>query len=193
MQSDHLPSAGPFAIARYTHGRSVLLERNTYYRGPRPARVSSILYRFGAFPSQIRLQLERGEVDYGVVSPSDLASLAAKFKGDSRHLFIVPQPIVAYLALNTQRPLFRDNPQLRRAVNFALNRPILARLFGERGAVPADEYLPPGFPGYQAEHLYPLEGPGPRPRANSPAGTCAMPTQCSSRAARRRARSARSS
>jgi ABC-type transport system substrate-binding protein len=159
VQSDHLPSAGPFAIARYTRGRSVLLERNRYYRGPRPARVGSILYRFGAFPSQIRLQLERGEVDYGVVSPSAFSSLAAKFKGDRRHLFVVPQPIVAYLALNTQRPLFRDNPQLRRAVNFALNRPILARLFGESGAVPADEYLPPGFPGYQAEHLYPLDGP----------------------------------
>ena len=159
VQSDHLPSAGPFAIAHYTHGRSVLLERNRYYHGPRPARVGAILYRFGAFPSQIRLQLERGEVDYGVVSPSAFASLAEKFKGDSKHLFVVPQPIVAYLALNTQRPLFKDNPQLRRAVNFALNRPILARLFGERGAVPADEYLPPGFPGYQAEHLYPVDGP----------------------------------
>ena len=159
VQSDHLPSAGPFAIAHYTHGRSVLLERNRFYHGPRPARVRSILYRFGAFPSQIRLQLERGEVDYGVVSPSAFASLAEKFKGDRRHLFVVPQPIVAYLALNTQRPLFKDNPQLRRAVNFALNRPILARLFGERGAVPADEYLPPGFPGYQAEHLYPVDGP----------------------------------
>ena len=159
VQSDHLPSAGPFAIAHYTHGRSVLLERNRFYHGPRPARVDSILYRFGAFPSQIKLQLERGEVDYGVVSPSAFASLAEKFKGDSRHLFVVPQPIVAYLALNTQRPLFKDNPQLRRAVNFALNRPILARLFGERGAVPADEYLPPGFPGYQAEHLYPVDGP----------------------------------
>jgi peptide/nickel transport system substrate-binding protein len=159
VQSDHLPSAGPFAIARYTRGRSLLLQRNPHYRGPRPAGVGSILYRFGAFPSQIRLQLERGEVDYGVVSPSAFSSLAAKFKGDRRHLFVVPQPIVAYLALNTQRPLFRDNPQLRRAVNYALNRPVLARLFGERGAVPADEYLPPGFPGYQAEHLYPVEGP----------------------------------
>jgi peptide/nickel transport system substrate-binding protein len=159
VQSDHLPSAGPFAIAHYTHGRSVLLQRNRFYHGPRPARVGAILYRFGAFPSQIRLQLERGEVDYGVVSPSAFASLAEKFKGDRRHLFVVPQPIVAYLALNTQRPLFKDNPQLRRAVNFALNRPILARLFGERGAVPADEYLPPGFPGYQAEHLYPVDGP----------------------------------
>ena len=110
-----------------------------------------ILYRFGAFPSQIRLQLERGEADYGVVTPTSFAELAAKFKGDKTHLFVVQQPIVAFLALNTQRPLFKDNPWLRRAVNYALDRPVLAGLFGKDGAKPNDEYLPPGLPGLPVE------------------------------------------
>ena len=158
-QRDNLPSAGPFAIANYTPGRSLLLRRNPYYRGPRRTHVKQILYRFGAFPSQIRLQLERGEADYGVVTPTSFAELAAKFKGDTTHLFVVQQPIVAFLALNTQRPLFKDNPWLRRAVNFALDRPTLAGLFGANGAKPNDEYLPPGFPGYQAKHVYPVDGP----------------------------------
>jgi ABC-type transport system substrate-binding protein len=61
--------------------------------------------------------------------------------------------------LNTERPLFKDNPSLRRAVNYALDRPALVRLFGPQGAVPSDEYLPPGFPGYQARHVYPLGVP----------------------------------
>ncbi len=158
-QRDNLPSAGPFAIASYTPGRSLLLRRNPYYRGPRRTHVKQILYRFGAFPSQIRLQLERGEADYGVVTPTSFAELAAKFKGDKTHLFVVQQPIVAFLALNTQRPLFKDNPWLRRAVNYALDRPTLASLFGANGAQPNDEYLPPGFPGYQAKHVYPIGGP----------------------------------
>ena len=34
-QSDTLPSAGPFAIASYTPGRSLVLRRNPYYHGPR--------------------------------------------------------------------------------------------------------------------------------------------------------------
>lgn len=157
-QADRLPSAGPYYVERYTPGRSVLLRRNPHYRGPRPGRVESIVYRFGAFPSQIRLQLERGEVDYGVVNATAFQSLAEKFKDDPDHLFVVPQPIVAYLALNTQSELFKGNPQLRRAVNFALDRRVLARLFGVRGATPTDEYLPPGFPGYTARHLYPVDG-----------------------------------
>ncbi len=158
-QRDNLPSAGPFSIASYTPGRSLLLRRNPYYHGPRKTYVRQIVYRFGAFSSQIRLQLERGEADYGVVTPTSFAELAQKFKGDKTHLFVVQQPIVAFLALNTQRPLFKNNPSLRQAVNYALDRPTLAGLFGLGGAKPNDEYLPPGFPGYEAKHMYPIDGP----------------------------------
>ena len=158
-QTDTLPSAGPFAIERYRPGRSLVLQRNPYYHGPRRPKVQRIVYRFGAFASQIRLQLEHGEADYGVVTPTAFAALAQRFKGDRRHLLVVQQPIVAYLALNTERPLFKDNPWLRRAVNYALDRPALVRLFGPRGAAPNDEYLPPGFPGYQAHHVYPVGEP----------------------------------
>ena len=158
-QSDRLPSAGPFAIAHYTPGRSLVLERNPYYAGPRRPTIARIMYRFGAFASQIRLELERGEADYAVVTPSAFASLVEKFGSDRKHLFVVQQPTVAYLALNTERPLFKDNPALRRAVGYALDRPELVRLFGPQGARPADEYLPPGFPGYRPVHVYPLDGP----------------------------------
>jgi ABC-type transport system substrate-binding protein len=155
QQKDTLPSAGPFAITSYHRGRSLELERNPYYSGMRRTHVDSILYRFGAFPSEIRLQLEQGEVDYGIVTPSAFAELAAAEQRNHTHLLVVQQPIVAYLALNTQRPLFHDNPELRRAIGYALDRPVLASLFGRDGAKPNDEYLPPGFPGYEPQHVYP--------------------------------------
>jgi peptide/nickel transport system substrate-binding protein len=158
-QSDALPSAGPYAIASYRIGRSLVLHRNPYYGGTRPARVDRIVYYFGALPSQIALQLEHGEVDYAAVAPAAFSSLAQRLHADRRHLIVVQQPTVAYLALNTDRPLFRNNPQLRRAVNYALDRPALVRLFGAEGARPTDEYLPPGFPGYQPKHVYPIDGP----------------------------------
>jgi peptide/nickel transport system substrate-binding protein len=158
-QRDTLPSAGPFAIASYTRGRSLLLERNPYYAGSQKVRVDSILYRFGSFSSEVRLELERGQADYGVITPSAFAELAATEARYHTHLLVVQQPIVAYLALNTQRPLFRDNPQLRRAIGYALDRPVLASLFGRDGARPSDEYLPPGFPGYEPRHVYPVGGP----------------------------------
>jgi ABC-type transport system substrate-binding protein len=158
-QRDNLPSAGPFAIASYNEGRSLTLKRNPYYAGPRKTHVDTIAYHFGSFPSEIRLELERGEADYGVVTPSAFSELASTESRYHTHLIVVQQPIVAYLALNTQRPLFRDNPDLRRAVGYALDRPVLAGLFGRNGAKPSDEYLPPGFPGYEPRHIYPVGAP----------------------------------
>jgi peptide/nickel transport system substrate-binding protein len=158
-QTNDLPSAGPYAIESYDPGRSLVLERNPYYRGSRRGNVDSILYRFGAYPSQILLQLERGEVDYGIVDSAQFQALQAKFTADRSRFHVERSTTVAYLALNTSRPLFKDNPQLRRAVNYALDRPELAKQFGAGGAEPTDEYLPPGFPGYEPRHIYPLAGP----------------------------------
>jgi peptide/nickel transport system substrate-binding protein len=158
-QTDNLPTAGPYEIASYQPGDSLLLRRNPYYGGSRPGRIEQIDYRFGDFPSQIRLELSRGQTDYAVLPTTLFSDVAANLRGSARDLVVAQVPTVAYLALNTQRPLFRNNPQLRRAVNYALDRPFLARQFGYRGAQPADQYLPPGFPGYQAAQLYPLDGP----------------------------------
>ena len=65
-----------------------------------------------------------------------------------------------YLAMNTDGPLFRNNPKLRQAVNFALDRTAMLQSFGPdwSGSV-TDGYLPPGLPGYLDAHPYPVESP----------------------------------
>jgi len=158
-QTNDLPTAGPYEVSSYQPGRALLLRRNPYYHGARPGRLPAILYRFGAYPSQVLLELERGDVDYGVVDAAAFQALQARFKADRSRFHVARETTVAYLALNTQRPLFRNNPQLRRAVSYALDRPELARQFGVGGAEPTDEYLPPGFPGYEPRHVYPVGGP----------------------------------
>ena len=158
-QDDKLPSAGPFAIESYQPGESLTLVRNRFYRGPVKAHLERIVYRFGTLSSEVLLQLERGEADYGVLNSAAFSQLEQRFGDGSKQLVVAREPTVAYLALNTTRPLFRDNPDLRRAVAYAIDRAALARLFGPRGAEPTDEYLPPGLPGYQPQHVYPLDGP----------------------------------
>jgi ABC-type oligopeptide transport system substrate-binding subunit len=64
-------------------------------------------------------------------------------------------PLVDDLVFNTRRPLFRD-ARLRRAVNYALDRPALARAFYDD---PNDQIIPPGVPGRRARPFYPLHGP----------------------------------
>jgi ABC-type transport system substrate-binding protein len=66
--------------------------------------------------------------------------------------------------MNTSRPLF-SHVHLRRAVNYAIDRPALAAQ-GQRfglgtfdGGAPTDDYVPPTVPGATDFHLYPVNGP----------------------------------
>ncbi len=59
--------------------------------------------------------------------------------------------------LNTASPLFRDNPDLRQAVNYAVDR--TAFTAGDPGARVTDQFLPPTLPGFQDASIYPLGGP----------------------------------
>ncbi len=64
-----------------------------------------------------------------------------------------------FLALNTSRPLFRNNVRLRRAVNFAIDRSALISNAGPGFGAATDQYLPPVFPGYTDARIYPLRHP----------------------------------
>jgi peptide/nickel transport system substrate-binding protein len=64
------------------------------------------------------------------------------------------------LAFNSSRPLFRDNPKLRRAVNLALDRTaLLASTGGAVAGTPTDQYLPPIVAGFRDADIYPLGRP----------------------------------
>ena len=64
---------------------------------------------------------------------------------------------------NTSRPLFRDNPKLRRAVNFAVDRAAIRRASGSPlQSRLTDQYLMPGMPGFRDADIYPLDSPNVR-------------------------------
>jgi peptide/nickel transport system substrate-binding protein len=62
------------------------------------------------------------------------------------------------IALNSRRPLFRNNPELRRAVNFAIDRRALVALLGNQTFSTADHFLTPAAPGYRHMRIYPPGG-----------------------------------
>ena len=152
---DVVPSAGPYYIAERTYRRALELKRNPYYGGKRKQGPERIAYTFGVYPSQVTLQLQRGEADLGPVPPEEVGALAREYGLEGTRLHIEPQPTLAYLALNTERPLFKNNPKLRQAVNFAIDRRVLTRQLGQYGGRPTDQLLTPGTPGYRDVRVYP--------------------------------------
>src|SRR5213076_1503704 len=70
-----------------------------------------------------------------------------------------PRPVVLGLLFNDQNPLFANNPDLERAINFALDRPALIRTRGRYAGHPTARIMPPTLPGYGTRSPYPLDAP----------------------------------
>ena len=159
---DFVPGSGPYYVASRQVGQRVVLKRNPHYSGPRPSNTDQIVVSITGTPeSNIALVQRNGADLLWDEIPTELrVRLLARY-GLNRSLFHVPVSSASssFLFLNTSSPLFRNNPQLRRAINYAVDRPSLVRSVGFLTNRRTDQLLPPGMPGFRDVHIYPLRGP----------------------------------
>ena len=169
-----MPSAGPYYVDSYTPRHGLVLRRNPNYGGERPQGLAEIRYEFGVSTKRGVEEVEAGRADYVNLQPDGATPvlpevarrLAARYGPRSeaadagrQQLFTQTGPAVDSYIFNTHRGPFTD-PRLRRAVNYAIDRPELAQDvgFGQTGR-PTDQYIPPNFPGFDDAEVYPLDGP----------------------------------
>jgi peptide/nickel transport system substrate-binding protein len=155
-----LPGSGPYYISEFVRGSRVVLKRNPLYRGSRPHHLEQIIFQVGDDPVTNTHKVEVGQVDVDLIVPASvLGEVGARYPVNGTRFFSVRSPSVFYVFMNTEQPLFRNNPKLRQAVNFALDRTAMlravTRYFGSR----TDSYLPPGLPGALDVHPYPVRYP----------------------------------
>jgi len=168
-----IPSAGPYYVASYTPGEQLVLRRNPHYTGPRPHALDEIVYAFGQSDDQAAGLVKGGEADYTTTGQSGASPISspafapggrldrlygAHAASKPQRFFLTPTLAIGRLAMNTSRGIFRD-VRLRRAVNYALDRPPMAKQVGPFNGQPSDQYLPPGMPGSLHRHIYPLARP----------------------------------
>ncbi|MGL6278649.1 MAG: ABC transporter substrate-binding protein [Gaiella sp.] len=162
---DVYPSAGPYRIASRDVGRTVVVERNRSYTGPRTGNLDRIVVTVNTDTNASLLQVRSGEADYDLAGlpPSAHASLAEEFgvrrEGKGRY-FVNPTLALTYVALNTSRPFFA-NVAARKAVNWAVDRPALLRVGGKFAGARTDQILPKTMPGFLPASIYPIKGADP--------------------------------
>jgi ABC-type transport system substrate-binding protein len=154
------PSAGPYYIAADRPGSLVVLKRNRYYHGARPANPDEIVIR--SYPSSngeaALLQIEQNQVDYDMagVPAADVATVAQKYgypENRQSQFHVGTESCVTWEALNYDRPPTND-PRVRKALNYALGRTQITNLWGPYAGTPTDQILVPGMPGYEKFTLY---------------------------------------
>jgi ABC-type transport system substrate-binding protein len=159
-------SDGPYYFATVDSHRLVLL-RNPTYGGRRPRRAARIVIDDDVpTPTAVGL-VDSGKLDYlpndfaggtTLLGPSgELARISgpgsAAARAGRQRFFVHAQPMFDTVVFNTRRALFRSL-RLRQAVEYAVDRPAMARAFFD---APSERVVP--LPGYGVRHVYPLGRP----------------------------------
>jgi len=146
-----IPGTGPYRIASAT-ARETRWARNPFFRewshAAQPdGNPDEIVLRFGLRPAQEIREIEAGHADWteDFIPPSLLPQLRTHYAAQL-HAYAIPT--TDFFFLNTHiRPF--DDIRVRRALNLAVDRREIARLYGGPDfATPTCQVLPPGVAGY---------------------------------------------
>ena len=147
-----IPGTGPYRIQSASRN-AIRYVRNPYFRewshAAQPdGNPDVIVMRFGLKPAQEVRAVERGRADWmaDAIPPRMLFELRTRYSGQ---LHSSPGTQTDFLQINTATPPF-DDPRVRQAVNYAIDRRAIVKLYGGSDAAsPTCQVLPPGVVGYR--------------------------------------------
>ena len=158
-----LPSAGPYTYTRNDVNRLTSIRRNPYWkRGPgreRPQNLSGVDIQWNLNEQTAFHQVENNELDQGPLPAAEVQNVANRYGVNRTRFWAKSQNCTGYLPMNMDRPIFKNNPNLRKAIAYAVNRRAYVSVVGPYAGRPWGHLLNPGVPGWRKEQPYPLETP----------------------------------
>ena len=154
-QSTHpIPSTGPYMIKSYSPNRSAVIVRNPNFK-PTPnvpaTNPDKMTISVVADDSAALQQVINGQADYDYhpIPVDRLADVQQKYPDQ---LKIYTPANTYYFFMNNRTPPF-DKLAVRKAINYAIDRNALVRLYGGL-ATPTENILPPTYPQFKKHSMY---------------------------------------
>jgi peptide/nickel transport system substrate-binding protein len=153
-----LPSTGPYMIQSYQPNKIAIVVRNPNYDASQfdgnvpvgnPDKMTINIIGDDSVALQ-RVISGQDDYDFHQIPPDRLASVQSKYPSQ---LKVYTPANTYYFFMNTRVKPF-DNLKVRQAVNYAINREALVRIYGGLAA-PTQNVLPPTYPQYVKLNLYP--------------------------------------
>ncbi len=144
--------SGPYELASYTPGQSIVLKKNPYYWNKTYPYTDGVNEKLGVSPQVQLLELEKGQLDLmGDTLPNSDYLSVVNNPSLKKQIATSPGLDTYYLTLNTKMKPF-NNPLVREAVSYAINRKSLLKYVNGQGT-PATGFIPPGVKGYTPKNL----------------------------------------
>jgi peptide/nickel transport system substrate-binding protein len=153
-----LPSTGPYMIQSYKPNDKAILVRNPHFDAANfggnvpPGNPDKVTIDIIGDVSVALNRVINGQDDYDP-QPIPTDRLAATQQKYGEQIKVYTPANTYYFFMNTREKPF-DNLKVRQAVNYAINREALVRIFGGL-AQPSENVLPPTYPQYKKLDMYP--------------------------------------
>jgi ABC-type oligopeptide transport system substrate-binding subunit len=137
------PSAGPYFVSRNDPNVLTQLRRNPYYRGARTHNLRGLDLRWNLSEEAAYQQVRSGALDEGPLPTAHVREVAKAYGVNRTRFWKKPMSCLSFLSINDNRPLFRNNVALRRALSWVVNRKAYAAAAGAYLMTPWSHLLPP--------------------------------------------------
>ena len=148
----HPVGTGPYALDTWNQTDFVKVKKFAGYWQPGLPKLDSITWRPVADNNTRAAMLQTGEAQFAFPIPYEQAALLEKNK--NIELMASPSIMQRYISMNvTQKPF--DNPKVREALNYAINRQALVKVAFAGYATPATGVVPPSIAYAQSYQPWP--------------------------------------
>ena len=152
QQAQHPLGSGPYELVSYTPGQSIILTKNPHYWNKTYPYTNGVNEKLGVSPQVQLLELEKGQLDLMGDTLPNSSYLSVVNNPSLKKQTVTSEALDTYfLTLNTKMKPF-NNPLVREAVSYAINRTSLLKYVNGQGSV-ATGFIPPGVKGYTKANL----------------------------------------
>ena len=150
-------ATGPYRITNYVPHQSITIRRNPTFKSWTPdtpdGHLNGIDVQIGVTPEQSVNEIADGQLDwyFESVPPDRLTQLKAQYP---KQVYPFVRNNITYFFMNERKYPF-NKLDVRKAVNYAIDRNALVKIYGGQGT-PTENIIPPGLgTAYKKHTLYP--------------------------------------
>jgi peptide/nickel transport system substrate-binding protein len=148
-------ATGPYRISDYVPKDHITIVQNPSFHSWTPdtpgGNLDKIQVQIGITPEQAVNEIAQGQLDwyFEQIAPDRLTELRARYPSQ---VHPYTRNNVTFFTLNTRKPPL-NNVRVRQALNYAVDRNALVKIFGGQGT-PTENIVPPGLGSAYVKHSF---------------------------------------